>query len=74
VGADLVSGRRDPAHQLGLPLGQPSEHEERRPGITLGEQVKQALQAPINSALVPVPLFRLNLDTLVPVLESQSAR
>jgi hypothetical protein len=50
--ADLVAGRHDLAHQVGMPAGVRSHHEEYPPDIRCGQQVEYARRPAIVRAVV----------------------
>ena len=57
VTRQLVPIRKDPAHQRGVPLGNPTQDEEGRLGAGRGENVENALGAPLDPLrqVIPVP-------------------
>ena len=68
VGGDLVPGGGDVAHQGGMPLGGPSQHEERRSHPGVGQHLQRAVRRERQAVLEAVPAVRRDLEPLVPVL------
>src|SRR6185295_13975356 len=56
VRRDLVSRRGNAAHQPGMPLRDPAEHEERGARLRAGEQVEQPGDAPAHAGLEVAPI------------------
>ena len=56
VGSELVSGRRDLLDELGMPLGQPADDEERGANAGAIEQIEQPPGRELHPRRQPVPV------------------
>ena len=72
--SQFVAFGNDPPHQLGMPLGDPAEHEKRAADAGLGENIQQAVRVPSDPARKRVPIAaiddpgeRLDLEIILDV-------